>query len=69
MDLTYPPEVEAFRLEVRAWLEANLPEGWFDPGFELSDQERERFNETWAEIQRNIVGKRVLGLPKEPKPA
>ena len=36
MDLSYPPEVEAYRLEVRAWLEDNLPDGWFDPGFELT---------------------------------
>ena len=27
MDLTYPPEAEAFRIEVRAWLEENLPPG------------------------------------------
>ena len=33
MDLTYPPEAEAFRDEIRAWLEENLPEGWFDDGF------------------------------------
>jgi hypothetical protein len=33
--ITYPPEVEAFRSEVRSWLEANLPQGWFDEGFEL----------------------------------
>ena len=26
MDLTYPPEAEAFRGEVRAWLEENLPD-------------------------------------------
>ncbi|MCU1487773.1 MAG: putative acyl-CoA dehydrogenase, partial [Actinomycetia bacterium] len=25
MDLSYPPETEPFRLEVRAWIEANLP--------------------------------------------
>ena len=30
MDLTYPPEAEAFRKEIRAWLEDNLPDGWFD---------------------------------------
>ncbi len=29
MDLTYPPEAEAFRKDIRAWLEENLPEGWF----------------------------------------
>ena len=34
MDLTYPAETEPFRKEVRAWLEENLPEGWFDPDFD-----------------------------------
>ena len=27
MDLRYPPSAEAFRAELRAWLDANLPEG------------------------------------------
>ena len=36
MDLAYPPEAEAFRTEIRDWLTENLPEGWFEPGFELS---------------------------------
>ena len=47
MDLTYPPEAEAFRKEIRAWLEENLPDGWFDPGFELSPEAKARFNEEW----------------------
>jgi alkylation response protein AidB-like acyl-CoA dehydrogenase len=47
MDLTYPPEAEQFRKEIRAWLEENLPEGWFDEGFELTGEERKRFNEEW----------------------
>jgi alkylation response protein AidB-like acyl-CoA dehydrogenase len=49
MDLTYPPETEAFRAEVRAWLEANLPPGWFTEGFSMSDAERQDFNQTWTE--------------------
>jgi alkylation response protein AidB-like acyl-CoA dehydrogenase len=48
MDLSYPPDAEGFRAEIRAWLEANLPEGWGTPGFELSPQDRERFNEEWT---------------------
>ena len=28
-DLTYA-EAEAFRAEIRAWLEDNLPAGWFE---------------------------------------
>jgi alkylation response protein AidB-like acyl-CoA dehydrogenase len=48
MDLTYPAEAEEFRKEIRAWLEENLPEGWFDEGFELSGEERERFNKEWT---------------------
>jgi hypothetical protein len=49
MDLTYPSDAEAFRGEVRAWLEENLPAGWFDDGFELSPDERRRFNQEWPE--------------------
>ncbi|HVA52859.1 MAG TPA: acyl-CoA dehydrogenase family protein [Acidimicrobiales bacterium] len=49
MDLTYPPEAESFRKEIRAWLEENLPQGWFDPGFSLSVEERASFNETWTQ--------------------
>ena len=49
MDLTYPPEAEAFRAQIRDWLAANLPEGWFEPGFSLSSTERAAFNERWTE--------------------
>lgn len=47
--ITYTPEVETFRSEVRLWLEANLPEGWFDEGFEMSPTDRKQFNEQWPE--------------------
>ncbi len=47
MDLTYPPEAESFRKEIRAWLEENLPGGWFEPGFSLSPEGRREFNTTW----------------------
>ena len=47
MELTYPPEAEEFRSEIRAWLEANLPQGWFEPGFEMTPAARTTFNEEW----------------------
>ncbi|HTT59686.1 MAG TPA: acyl-CoA dehydrogenase family protein [Acidimicrobiales bacterium] len=47
MDLTYPPEAESFRQEIHAWLEENLPAGWFEAGFSLSPDERREFNTTW----------------------
>jgi alkylation response protein AidB-like acyl-CoA dehydrogenase len=47
MDLSYPPEAEAFRDEIRAWLEEHLPAGWFDEGFQMTPEDRARFNETW----------------------
>src|SRR4051794_2580560 len=47
MDLSYPAEAEQYRKEVRGWLEDNLPAGWFDDGFEMSAEERARFNEEW----------------------
>jgi hypothetical protein len=47
MDLTYPADAEEFRTEIRGWLEANLPAGWFEPGFEMTDVERAEFNREW----------------------
>ncbi|CAN5765850.1 acyl-CoA dehydrogenase [soil metagenome] len=48
MDLTYPPEAEEFRAEIRSWLEEHLPDGWFDEGFELHGEDRKQFNEEWV---------------------
>jgi alkylation response protein AidB-like acyl-CoA dehydrogenase len=49
MDLSYPPEAETFRAEIRAWLESNLPTGWFDEGFEMSPEEKKAFNDEWTQ--------------------
>jgi alkylation response protein AidB-like acyl-CoA dehydrogenase len=47
MDMSYSPEAEAFRAEIREWLVANLPKGWGEPGFDLSPEARKDFNENW----------------------
>jgi alkylation response protein AidB-like acyl-CoA dehydrogenase len=44
MDLTYSAEEEAFRGELRAWLDSNLPQEWREPGFWLSMSEAEGFD-------------------------
>ncbi|MEY2421445.1 MAG: hypothetical protein QOI95_1512 [Acidimicrobiaceae bacterium] len=49
MDLTYPPDAEEFRVEIRAWLEENLPPGWFDDGFDMTSEERRKFHEEWTQ--------------------
>ena len=49
MDLTYPPEAEAYRAEVRTWLEGNLPAGWFEPGFSMTPDQRREFVASWTE--------------------
>ncbi|MEM8619904.1 MAG: acyl-CoA dehydrogenase family protein [Actinomycetota bacterium] len=49
MDLTYPTEAEDFRTEIRQWLHANLPDGWFHDGFELDGAARQEFNATWPQ--------------------
>ena len=48
MDLTYPPDAEEFRAEIRAWLEEHLPDGWFDEGFEMTPEEKLAFQEEWT---------------------
>ncbi len=48
MDLTYPPEAESFRIEIRQWLHDNLPEGWGSPGFSMTRDERRAFNREWT---------------------
>ena len=48
VDVTYPPEAEAFRCEVRQFLEENLPPGWGEPGFEMTPEEREAFGAEWT---------------------
>ncbi|MCX7620452.1 MAG: acyl-CoA dehydrogenase family protein [Acidimicrobiales bacterium] len=48
MDLTYPAEAEAFRREIRSWLEENLPPGWFQPGFKLEGEDKVRFQKEWT---------------------
>ena len=47
MDLSYPADAEAFRAEIRSWLETNLPAGWFGLGFEMTAEARKQFNEDW----------------------
>jgi alkylation response protein AidB-like acyl-CoA dehydrogenase len=55
MDLTYPPEAQEFRSEIRAWLVEHLPDGWFGPdgevdeNFEQTPEERRKFHEEWTQ--------------------
>jgi alkylation response protein AidB-like acyl-CoA dehydrogenase len=44
MDLSYPPEAEEFRHEIRAWLEANLPPDVAG----LRGEARKEFTEAWV---------------------
>lgn len=48
MDLTYPPEADSFRIEIRRWLEEHLPSGWFDEGFSMTDEARGEWLEQWT---------------------
>ena len=52
MELSYAPEDEAFRTEIRSWLEANLPAGWYDAAVageavDIGADERKEFNAGW----------------------
>ena len=42
MDFSFSKQEEAFRRELRAWLEANLPEGWLDGSYQMPEDETEK---------------------------
>lgn len=46
MDLSYPAEAEAFRVAVRDWLHAELPDGWFE-GRRPTGAAHHRFAAEW----------------------
>jgi len=65
MDLSFTPEEEAFRQEVRSWLDANLPEEWRHGGVGgYREDEEESIQREW---QRRLYegGWLTLAWPKE----
>lgn len=58
MDPRYPPEAEAFRADVQAFLRANLPGGWRGIGA-LGNDEAEAFSVEW---RRTLFEHGLLGL-------
>ena len=65
MDLGFTPEEEAFRHEVRTWLEGNLPPEWGNRG--IGGYREEEDTEIQREWQRRLYegGWLKLGWPKE----
>lgn len=52
MQLTYDADAEAFRTEIRDWLEENLPKGWVGAAergesLDMTPGERTEFNQRW----------------------
>ncbi|WP_405540093.1 acyl-CoA dehydrogenase family protein [Streptomyces sp. NBC_00075] len=58
MDISYPPETEAFRTEVRAFLAETLPPGWKGIGA-LDEEEAWAFARDW---RRLLAERRYLSL-------
>ncbi|MGW1718338.1 acyl-CoA dehydrogenase family protein [Streptomyces sp. NPDC002156] len=58
MDISYPPETEAFRTEVRAFLAETLPPGWKGIGA-LDEEEAWAFSRDW---RRLLAERRYLSL-------
>ncbi len=63
MDLTYPPEADLFRDKVRAFLDANLPEGWKGIGA-LNHTDAAAFTQQWRTVLFEN-GYLALSWPKE----
>jgi alkylation response protein AidB-like acyl-CoA dehydrogenase len=63
MEMTYPPESEAFRAKVRAFLEENLPEGFGGIG-SLDGAELDAFVKQWRKTL-SVNGYLALNWPTE----
>ncbi|BBX96619.1 acyl-CoA dehydrogenase family protein [Mycobacterium lacus] len=63
MDVGYPPEAEAFRDRIRAFLADHLPPGWAGPGA-LRPDEREAFARRWRRALA-AAGLVAVSWPKE----
>jgi len=63
VDVTYPPEAEAFRVWIRAFLAEHLPAGWSGPGA-LRPHEREVFLRQWR-LALAAHGLIAVSWPKE----
>src|SRR5215468_891146 len=65
MDLSYTPDEEAFRTEVRTWLDSNLPTGWRHRG--VGGYREEEDEDIQREWQRRLYegGWLTLAWPKE----
>src|SRR5205807_5092527 len=63
MDLRYPPEAEAFRKDVRAFLDEHLQPGWEGMGA-LDREDAEHFTEGWRRLlaEHGLLG---LSWPKQ----
>jgi len=65
MDLSFTPEQEAFRKQVRAWIKAHLPKKEQDaPPLESGDPKRIRAMKDWQRALYN-AGYVAMGWPKE----
>lgn len=63
MQMKYPRELEQFRLQVRHWLQENLPSRWVE-GADLPPEERKRFLDIWA-TKLHAAGWVCASWPKE----
>jgi len=66
MDLTFTPQEETFRSELRGWLDANIPAEWRDPSFWRGVPEDEGFalRRDW-ERRKYDAGFAGIGWPAE----
>ncbi len=66
MDLTYTPEEEAFRSELRGWLASSVPAEWRRPGFwqAMSDDESFDKRRQW-EHEKALAGFAGIAWPTE----
>ena len=63
MDFAFTPDEEAFRAEVRAFLDAELPADW-EGGGDFDDEDRQRDHEEFVQaFGRKLAARKWLALP------